>query len=250
MTIDFKQKRILITRDESRGSVFAKQVTRYGGQAIVTPLIKITCTSDSDQQELMERICDYEWIVFTSANGVNCFFSQLERAKKKVKQALFAVVGPKTNQALQMFGYEADFIPRVYNAKTMAPEILKKHRPTGPVLLVQGQLSGTVLEVAFYQEEIPYDCMKVYETGTNAEAKPDLQHALQTDEIDFITFMSPSTVDAFIELAGESGSKVASTIVCVGTTTAKRAREQGFTNVFVPETFTVEGMIKKMDDLI
>ncbi len=249
MTIDLRQKRILITRGEREAGAFADQVTYHGGQAIVTPLIKITCTSKLSQRERVKLTYHYEWIMFTSANGVNCFFNQMDLAEKQIKQARFAVVGPKTNQALQAFGYEADYIPHVYNAKTMAQDFLKKYRPNGPVLLVQGQLSGTDLEAAFKRDQIQYESLTVYETRTNAEAKEELLHIINTNNYDFITFMSPSSVDAFIELTGESGSK-ASTIVCVGTTTASRALEQGFTHILVPDTFTIEGMMKKIDEFI
>lgn len=248
MTIHLDHKNILVTRAEPQARAFAEQITRYGGEAIVTPLIKITCTGGPHYQATIDRLTDYEWLIFTSANGVSCFFNQLEKSGRQdlKKYAHLAVVGPKTNQALHAFGYEADFIPSVYNAHTMAQTFLETYQPTGPVLLVQGQLSGTVLEAALQRENVPYDCLTVYETRTNVDVKHDLQHALSTKHIDFITFMSPSTVDAFKELTDDLAGTVQSTIMCIGTTTEKRAREHGFQKVLVPEAFTTEGMMREM----
>lgn len=247
MTIRLKNQRILVTRNEPKAGEFAQQITNYGGQAVVTPLIKIEC-----QQQSLGQLEAYEWIIFTSANGVRCFFKNVEKEGKADRLATvrFAVVGPKTNQALQAFGYQAEFIPSMYDAKTMGPEFLEKYQPIGRVLLVQGQLSRPVLEEALQVENVPVDCMTIYHTVTNGEAKVQLNQVLATYPFDFITFMSPSTVDAFVELTGESGDEIQSTIVCIGTTTEKRARAQGFQKILVPDEFTIEGMMEKMHEHI
>lgn len=247
MTIQLKNQRILVTRNEPKASEFAQQITQYGGQAVATPLIKIDC-----QHQFIGHLEAYEWIVFTSANGVRCFFKNVEKAGKvdRLAAARFAVVGPKTKQALQAFGYHAEFIPSRYDAKTMAPEFLEKYQPTGRVLLVQGQLSRPILEEALQMEKVPFDCIKVYDTVTNGAAKAQLKEVLARYPLDFITFMSPSTVDAFVELTGETGGEIQSPIVCIGTTTEKRARRHGFQTILVPDEFTMEGMMEKMHEYI
>jgi len=247
MTIQLKNQRVLVTRNEPKASEFAQQITQYGGHAVVTPLIKIDC-----QHQFIGHLEMYEWIIFTSANGVRCFFKNVEKEGKEdqLAAARFAVVGPKTNQALQVFGYQAEFIPSIYDAKTMAPEFLEKHQPTGRMLLVQGQLSRPVLKEALQMKNIPVDCMKVYDTVTNWEARAQLNQALATQSFDFITFTSPSTVDAFVELTGETGVEIQSIIVCIGTTTEKRARTHEFRKILVPDEFTIEGMMEKMHEYI
>lgn len=252
MTLHFENKRILITRNEPKASEFAKKIDHYGGYPIVTPLIKIDCQTDEKHEEILEHIEDYEWIFFTSANGVDCFFTALKAHNKieRIKHVNFAAVGPKTNIALQKFGYKADFIPSIYNAKTMAPEFLEKYHPQGSVLLVRGQLSGTILNDAFSKLGISFDAIEVYKTVTNIEIKTILKKTLEKETLDFITFTSPSTVDAFMELVEKPGEFFSETVVCIGTTTEKRVLEHGFQYVLVPEKFTIEGMIQRMNEHI
>lgn len=252
MTLHFDNKRILITRNEPKASEFAEKIKRYGGYPIVTPLIKIDCQADEKYEGILEHIEDFEWIFFTSANGVNCFFTALKANNKvkRIKHVNFAVVGPKTNIALQKFGYKADFIPSIYNAKTMAPEFLEKYHPRGSVLLVRGQLSGTILNDAFSKLGISFDTIEVYKTVTNMEIKAILNKTLEIETLDYITFTSPSSVDAFIELVEKPDEFFSETVVCIGTTTEKRVLEHGFRHVLLPETFTIEGMIQRMNEHI
>src|SRR5699024_7353677 len=97
---------ILITRGEPKATEFAREVRQNDGQAIVTPLIKISYTPKEEHAKLLSFLSEYEWLVFTSANGVHCFSKAMEEydAWEKWKQCKLAVVGPKTNQALQEFG--------------------------------------------------------------------------------------------------------------------------------------------------
>ncbi len=244
MLNDLQQKRILVTRNEPKASEFAAEIERRGGIPLIAPLIRIECTSLNLAN--LEAIESYEWIIFTSANGVRCFFKQVER--QRVKGVKIAAVGVKTNESLRAYGHEADFIPSVYNAKTMAPEFIRDMQPKGKVLIVHGQLSGTILNEAFLQENIPFDCLEVYDTTANADVKSTLQQALQ--EIDWITFTSPSTVDACMTLVDDPEDFYNTPVFSIGTTTEKRALECGFKYVYVPGVFTIEGMLERMSEYI
>src|SRR5699024_9579472 len=118
-----------------------------------------------------------------------------------MKNTHIAAVGPKTNQVLQIFGYQADFTPSVYNAETMAAELSAAYDLKGPVLLVQGQISRTTINDMLQEKAIPFDRLIVYKTGINREATDRLQQVLSTEDADFITFTSPSTIDAFMDLS-------------------------------------------------
>ena len=252
MTVDLTNKRILVTRQEPKASELADHINQCGGEAIVTPLITIECQLSSHGETLIHKLESYEWIVFTSGNGVTCFFNQLIKHGKQnqLKNAHIAAVGTKTNQVLQTFGYEADFMPSVYNAEIMAAELSGAYDLKGPVLLVQGQLSLTTINDMLQEKAIPFDRLIVYKTGINREATDRLQTVLSTEDVDFITFTSPSTIDAFMDLSKKQARDIASTIVCIGTTTEKRALDYGFKHILVPDEFTIDSMLKKMHDYI
>src|SRR5699024_6255426 len=97
---------------------------------------------------------------------------------------------------------------------------------------------------------VDYDCFVVYETSTNHDSKKSLNDSLHYNDIDYIAFTSPSTVDAFFSLIKNREQIVGKKVVCIGTTTARKAIERGLSNVLVPEDFTIEGMIMTISDHI
>lgn len=245
MRTNLYQRRILVTRNEPKATAFAENIEQRNGVAIVTPLIKIVSTFKQEQLAIMRNIQQYEWIIFTSANGVDFFMEQLasEGGIAQLDSCRIAAVGSKTNQALQAWKLEADFIPSIYNADTMATEFLSHIEPQGPILLVQGERSRTVLNDAFKKQLIPTDSIQIYTTITHQAIQSRLQERLLSEKIDYITFASPSTVDAFIELTEDSSLYKSRKVVCIGTTTEERAQIAGFSNTITPETFTIEGML-------
>lgn len=246
MTINVKQQRILITRNEPKASAFAEKIEQAGGIPYVTPLIEIVSTFNQSHQSVLQNVQQYEWLFFTSANGVAFFLEKLDSLNfiHQLKNCRIAAVGSKTNQALQEWGLEADFIPAQFDAETMANEFLNQYQPQGHVLLVQGQRSRTVLNETFKKQGIPFHSIQIYTTVVHQAIQEELQETLLSENIDYITFASPSTVEAFMELVDDTSPYLASKVVCIGTTTEKRARKAGFYNTIIPDTFTVEGMLE------
>lgn len=243
-------KRILITREKKQSQIFSEKILRSGGIPIEVPLLKISC-KDKDKIKnnyIFNELGRYQWIFFTSANGVDCFFKLINTDIFNVlASSKIAVVGHKTELALKKHGFHADFIPTTYNAEVMASEFLAKHPTNRPLLLVRGNRSRTVLPFQFSNYGLTFDLVEVYETSYNLDIKKTLNKYMIEDEIDFITFTSPSTVDAFMKMTAERSfhDKVC---VCIGTTTEKRAQEYGFKTTIVPDQFTIEGMIDCMSD--
>ena len=240
--ISLQNKKILVTREKSAAEKFAELITTFDGVPFQTPLLKINCVSFSEQIKHHLELNKYSWIFFTSKNGVDCFFRQ----GISVANCRIAAVGPKTQQAIEAYGYHVDFIPSVYHAKTMAQEFLEMYEDAGTILFVRGNLSRDVLLEEFTKANREYECVVVYETVPNQAGKQQLQHTLQTEQIDYITFTSPSTIDAFIELTNEDKTNYESTVVCIGTTTEQKAKEVGFSNIITPENFTIEGMLEEI----
>lgn len=241
------KKRILITREASQSHNFAQQINKQAGVPIVTPLLKIESVSNNDNIKIMEQLHQFDWIFFTSINGVNHFFNQLKN-KRLPDTCQIAVVGHKTEEALENYGYNAEFIPTTYNAKTMAAEFINDHPHVNNVLFIRGNLSRPVLLDEFSKHNIPYSKIIVYETKVNTDVKEKLNQAIQ-DGVDYITFTSPSTVKAFVQLIDDEqllNDVRLKYCFCIGTTTEKVAIDCQFTNTFIPDIFTIEGIVEKM----
>ncbi|RKQ37924.1 uroporphyrinogen-III synthase [Oceanobacillus halophilus] len=250
MSAPLQRRKIIVTRDEKGAKRFSKKIAQYGGKAIEVPLLSISYDENEENKRLLQELDPYKWIFFTSANGVEGFFTLLqlyEISFSTLKNIQIAVVGHKTEMKLKKYGFSADFMPTIYNADTMADEFLSSYPDPGKVLLVRGNLSRNILPEEFVKATISYDCIQVYKTMIKRANRDRLNKALQED-YDFITFSSPSAVDAFMTLSDYPINKPC---VCIGTTTEQRAKEVGFMKCLSPDSeFTIEAMIQCMIDYI
>lgn len=238
-------KNVLVTRDAKGAEVFAKQLKAYGASPIVTPLLEIKCLEKETRKQMLPNIDTFEWVFFTSKNGVDCFLKNRQWAMD-LNKCHIAAVGRKTAQALEEVGYTVHFMPSLFNAEVMAEEFLTKYKTTHSVLFVRGTLSSSILLDAFEQANRSFHCVEVYETRINSRIKGYLQMQLKEYKIDYLTFTSPSTVNAFIQLMECSEEFKSLPAICIGTTTETIAIQHGFTNTIIPTAFTIEGMLQTM----
>ncbi|WP_249870959.1 uroporphyrinogen-III synthase [Oceanobacillus saliphilus] len=242
------ESKILITRGAKQAKALSDKVIALGGIPIEVPLLRISCKEEAENSQILHNLHRYKWIFFTSSNGVDCFIQLMEKYHlENLQDIKFAAVGHKTEQALKDYGYVPSFIPSIYNADVMAAEFLKDFKDEGPVLLIRGNRSRDVLPTEFSKHELSFDVLEVYETSFNYDAKDQLNELLKKNEIDFITFTSPSTVEAFVEMAEVIPEKH---YVCIGTTTEQRALEFGFKSLITPQEFTTDSMLQAISNYI
>ncbi|MEN2765715.1 uroporphyrinogen-III synthase [Ornithinibacillus xuwenensis] len=246
MELPLLKRKILITREAKQSKGFADKLTNLGAEVSTVPLLKINCKNSRDNQHMLQKIMNFQWIVFTSENGINCFFQLLED-DTLLQQIRFAVVGKKTEEALNRYGYQADLVPSIYDGNHLVTEFLDRYHEIGKVLLVQGNRSRDVIEKGLINAGVPYETLIVYETSYNEEARKSLDRVLRAVEFDFITFTSPSTVEAFHQFKpSELHLPIDTNIICIGKTTENRAKELGFNQTRIPDSYTIDGMIEVM----
>lgn len=217
-SLPLTNKTILVTRAAEQSSKFTSLLKQQGAKVLEMPALMITPPSDwSGLDRAIANLSEFQWLILTSANGVNYFFERLtqlgydSRALGKVK---IAVVGRKTAGILQTWKLNPDFIPPNYVADSMVenfPEALAgqnilfpRVETGGREILVQELSSqgAKVVEVAAYQSQCP------------PAIDPDVWQALKQKEIDVVTFASSKTVKNFWQLLQQqtqlSGIKIIS----------------------------------------
>lgn len=243
-------KKVLITREIKQAREFSEKVLRAGGKPVEVPLLKISCTENDNTRKLLNGKKRYNWIFFTSSNGVDCFFKKNAGENIITPETRLAAVGHKTAGKLEKYGYKVDFIPSIYHAEAMTNEFPEQNRlDENRILLVQGNKSRDVLPKWLTEQGVPFDTAVVYESLFNYDSKANLTQVLTQENPDFITFTSPSTVDAFLEM-NEEMIQSGCIHVCIGTTTCDHARELGFERILTPDEFTIDGMIQCMSDYL
>ncbi|WP_102026865.1 uroporphyrinogen-III synthase [Salirhabdus sp. Marseille-P4669] len=248
MNLPLEGKKVLVTRGANQAKELTKLISKFGGIPLQVPLLTYKKARRVDNKKIISHLQQFDWIFFTSTNGVHFFMELLQEEDVSIpKHIRIGSVGKKTAEGLEQYGVPVHFIPTIYNADSMVEE-LPIHKDEDKVLLVQGNRSRDVLPAYFEAEHIAYQPIVVYETASNELVKKDLEKVLGAHDLDIITFTSPSCVEAFFELGGLQAEYFVNTLcLCIGTTTEKAARAAGFENTLTPNQFTVVDM---MDALI
>lgn len=192
-----------------------------------------------------ERLAEYQWIVFTSANAVREFFAGLlenGRDYRSVGHVKFAAVGKGTAKELLRCGFAADYTPEVFCVSALARGLAEIVSEGERLLIPRAKKGSPELTEVLDREGILYDDIVLYDVTERKKDEKDMADALE--KADYLTFASGSGVDAFFEQAGEEARAKLSKlkIVCIGDITAKKLEEHGRKADLTAAVYTVEGM--------
>ena len=232
-------KKILVTRTRTQASKLSSALKNLGAEVIECPTIKIVPPSDNFRQldAAIKNLHKFDWIIFTSANGVEKFFERLKvhgldaRALKKV-----AAIGSATAEKLLSFGIIADVVPKNFVAESLA-EALKIFVGGKKILLARAEEAREILPETLKIFGAEVTIAPAYQT------LPEVAKQIDFDSIDLVTFTSSSTVKNFVAAYGVDALKKISS-AAIGTITAQTLQNFGVTPAVVAEEFTIEGLVE------
>lgn len=248
-------KRIVVTRPEEQALSFIERLKKLGADVLAFPTIKIQEPDDfKPLDQALDRLDSFQWIVFTSTNGVKIFFNRMKERNIDIRQLAgikLCAIGEMTAKELSERGLNVDFIPMVFTTEFLLQGLLQIVRPGERVLLARADIANSKLPEGLKSNKIEYDDVAVYKTAANSLEKTEIIKMMEEDQIDFITFTSPSTVKGFISIVGSENIKKdpKTKAVCIGPVTAQTAEEAGFKVADHPENYTVDGLIEKLIEL-
>ncbi len=242
--------RVLVTRPRGKAGDTAARLRALGAEPVLFPTITIQPPEDwRELDAAVERLANhlYDWVIFTSTNGVDYFWQRLDAAGKDARALAgvrLAAIGPVTAQALAERGLHADLVPKRYVAEAILDEI-------GPVhglrlLLPRAEVARKALPAGLRQAGADVDEIAAYQTVPPChqnDAKP-IGKMLKAGEIDVLTFTSSSTVRNFKAALEPLPQLPERTIVaCIGPVTARTATECGLRVNVSAREHTVDGML-------
>ncbi len=241
-------KRILVTRSRAQTDSFFDGLKAAGFEPIYLPVIEIHPMEDNAElDQALGNLARYDWIVFTSTNGVEVVF---DRLKKYSPLPRIAAIGPKTTDALKARGVTPDYVPNEYVAEAILPGLGNLKNKW--VLLPRAEIARKELPEAIVKAGGIAHEIAVYKT-LPTQTDPDGLAALKSG-LDVVTFTSASTVQNFIVIARENGLDPLHLpnnplFACIGPITEQAAREEGLTNLVVAKEFTSAGLIQTISNL-
>lgn len=243
-------RRIVITRTREQASELFKYLCDLGAECLECPTIQvIPPESYKPLDDAIANLANYDWIVFTSVNGVNFFFERLFAQGLDVRSLhclKIAVIGPATAKRLFDFGFNSDIVPESYRAESVVQGFKKETIKGKKILLPRAEQARPVLPVELGKMGAVVDEVTAYRTCTVHKTADLLLTRLKEKKVDMVTFTSSSTAKNFHSLlAGENIKDLMDhvTIASIGPITAETAEKLGFHVDIVAESFTIKGLV-------
>lgn len=243
-------KYVVVTRPIAEDDTFTKQLRKRGINVFFSPSITITGnTSDPVIQKQLKHIEDFDWIVFTSSNGVRFFreaFLAMRYDKAVLQKRKIAAVGSQTAKEAEKNKLQVSFIPSRFTTEDLAREMpdVKGKR----ILLPRSSIANPLLQKQLEEKGAIVVNIPIYKTAYITEEQSRLEKLIQNNKILCITFTSPSTVKGFIEsIQSQTLRKkmLSIPVFSIGPVTTKAAKEYGFQSITTADIFTTEGMLQK-----
>lgn len=239
---------VLVTRTNEGNAVEREKLKAHGAQVIELETIKISPPIDPKPIErALEELSSFDWIVFTSANGVETFFGRLTGNQVESIRANFACVGPHTSKALEGRGFKASLIPKEFLTIELGNELAIRSDIQGKkVLIARAEIANH--EISSILRAAGADVIEapVYRT-VPATTKEFTDKDDSLDEVTDITIASPSAVDGLLHRF--PAEKINSRVIrvhCIGPVTSLRAEQRGLRVSTTANEHTIDGLISMM----
>lgn len=198
---------VLVPRTRHQASALSERLRARGAEPIEAPTIAVEAAPDPEPLRQALRVVprrEWDWIAFTSANGVDAVFAQLTELgadARGLAGARLAAVGPGTEEALRARGLQADLVPERSTTRALA-EAMIEAAPPGRVLLPRADIATPTLTEALVEAGWEATEAEAYRTVRPSDLPADARERLEAGEVDVVAFASSSTVRNFVELLG------------------------------------------------
>lgn len=249
-------KTIMVTREKEASSEFSELLASCGAKTIEFPTIEIKPVRGTEEQKLSVRnLGDYDFVVFTSVNGVSNYFDVLAshgKDSRDLRGKKIIAIGEKTSEEILKYGLLADYMPAVYTAEGVISLAEKLNLNGKKILIPRALVAREILPETLRAMGATVEVLCVYETLVPDYSKEELdmiKEKLSDAEIDLVTFTSSSTATNFFSLLGKDPELFGKTgFACIGPVTAATLLSHGFTPAVTADIHTTRGLKEKILD--
>ena len=244
-------RRILVTRPRPQAAAFVDRLADLGADVIEAPMIRIEPPEDDAPIEAAcEAAASFDWIVFTSANGVDAFMKRLLAGSRDVRalgRTRLCAIGPATADRLRRYGLTVDLLPDEHRAEAVVAALQRDHDVAGArILLPRADIARAALPDELRRAGAEVVDVAAYRTVPVPSGDGvDVAGMLRERRLDVVTFTSASTVRSFVSRLGSEPAPalLAGTLVAsIGPVTAEAARRLGVVTTIQPSTYTAPAL--------
>jgi uroporphyrinogen III methyltransferase/synthase len=243
---------IVVTRTRQQASELTQQLEALGAEVLEAPTIELRPPASWDAADaVLRELSSFDWIVFTSANGVSYAKERLLQIGLDARafgNAKIAAIGEATRDAVtRELALRVDLCPASFVAEALADELIAQGAAGRRFLLLRADIARPILRERLQQAgAAEVKDVAIYETHPAAGLPSYLLDAIDTKRVTWITFTSSSTARNFVTLLGDDylsklkGVKLAS----IGPITSKTIREHGLEPTVEAATFNIGGLVE------
>ena len=240
-------KRLVVTRTRKQAGALSDQLRDLGAEVIELPTIRIEPPSDLRAfAELVQDAHGYDWIVFTSPNGVTAFFEMFYKLyddAREIGAVRIAAIGPATAKRVRDFHLKVDLQPEEFVAEAVLREFQKQGDLENlRILIARAEEARDLLPKGLEALGAIVDVAFTYRTVAETNDRTEARSRLAAEGADMITFTSSSTVENYLALGlpWPEGMQVAS----IGPITSKTARDRGLTIAVEAARHDIPGLVE------
>jgi uroporphyrinogen III methyltransferase/synthase len=246
-------KRIVVTRSRDQASGLIRALSELGADCLECPTIQVVAPDNfGPLDRAIAELPAFDWVVFTSVNGVSWFFNRLFACGKDVRalgHLRTAAIGPATAEKLKAFGLSSDLVPETFRAEAIVAAFRNESIRGKKILLPRAQEARQILPEELGAMGADVREVAAYKTEQAAADVRQLMARLEERAIDLITFTSSSTVknlkalipaERFTDLTRGVPS------ACIGPITADTARQVGFEVRVEASVYTIPGLVESI----
>jgi uroporphyrinogen III methyltransferase/synthase len=239
-------RRIVVTRAKGQAEALSARLRALGAEVAELPTIEIRHAADyAPLDQAVASLSCYDWLIFTSANGVRFFLDRLDRSAADLRslRARICAIGPATRAAVEALHLKVDLMGKDYVAEGLVEAFSAFDLSGKRVLLPRAAVARDLVPTELTRRGAQVDVVEAYRTVIPEEANDRAREIFEGEgRPDCITFSSSSTVQNFVTAAGAevlAGVKVAS----IGPVTSKTARGLGIEIAAEAQPFTIDGLV-------
>ncbi|MDB6113340.1 MAG: hemD [Lacunisphaera sp.] len=201
-----KGRRIVITRPRESATEWRQHLENLGATVLELPLIQVRKDVNLETlSEVLTGFGSYEWIVFTSVNGVKHFFAEFCRVHDDIRAlglVRIAVVGEATAAAVRDLHLRVELQPKKASGEELAKELIARESiDSAKVLVITGNQNRETLVQKLEEARAIVDCLPVYKTEETDSGKDPVASDFRAHGADAILFASPSAAQSFFDQA-------------------------------------------------
>ncbi|MDA8083082.1 MAG: uroporphyrinogen-III C-methyltransferase [Nitrospiraceae bacterium] len=242
-------QRILVTREHSEGFDLLEE---EGAEVVLFPTVEVVPPADWNELDAcLDRISTYDWLVFTSANGVKYFFGRMIEKEidiRELKGIRLCAIGPKTALEMKKYGVKVDLVPEEFRAEGLIEVFTKGRGKTLEgirILLPRAEKAREIFPEKVRELGGVIDVPVTYRAVRPEHHGKRLRRFLKEGRVTLITFTSAATFHNFREIMGEDADEMLSrvAIAVIGPVTARAVEKAGLRVSIMPKEATVEALV-------